>query len=252
VRCGLIISRRTIPHCSTGKASDADAHLKSVASVDLTIALSRVGSFRAGRHGDRHAQTSHVLDCSGGDCLLGCARRQRCNSTDVVLVFVQQTFSAATSTNPFGAGLTAWAVNGRTSTTVKNAQTWSSGNGTISVSNADVMFAGGISNGSGTPTFSSSSVAPNNAQTISAPFAGTVDWAIASNNASFTLNPAVSGGGSNGSLHLRSGRPEESYATTDTANRCLSLAWWRKPLAWWRGPAASPAQEFLSSYPGAA
>ena len=27
----------------------------------------------------------------------------------------------------------------------------------------------------------------------------------------------------------------ESYATTDTTNRCLSLVWWREPLARWRG-----------------
>jgi hypothetical protein len=33
------------------KASDADAHPKSMASGDLLITLSRVGSFRAGRHG---------------------------------------------------------------------------------------------------------------------------------------------------------------------------------------------------------
>jgi hypothetical protein len=36
-------------------------HPQSMASGDLTITLSRVGSFRAGRHGD-YAQTSHVLD----------------------------------------------------------------------------------------------------------------------------------------------------------------------------------------------
>jgi hypothetical protein len=41
------------------------ANPKSMASGDLTITLNRVGSFRAGRHGDRYAQTSHVLDCSG-------------------------------------------------------------------------------------------------------------------------------------------------------------------------------------------
>ena len=40
-----------------------------MASGDLTITLSRVGSFRAERHGDYDAQTSHVLDCSGGDRL---------------------------------------------------------------------------------------------------------------------------------------------------------------------------------------
>jgi hypothetical protein len=33
---------------------------KSMASGDLTITLSRVGSFRAGRHGDHNARTSHL------------------------------------------------------------------------------------------------------------------------------------------------------------------------------------------------
>jgi hypothetical protein len=41
-----------------------------MASDDLTITLSRVGSFRAGRHGDHYAQTSHLLDCSGGRATL--------------------------------------------------------------------------------------------------------------------------------------------------------------------------------------
>src|SRR3981189_2633437 len=27
----------------------------------------------------------------------------------------------------------------------------------------------------------------------------------------------------------------ESYAITDTTNRCLSLVWWRERSAWWRG-----------------
>jgi hypothetical protein len=44
---------------------------KSMASGDLTITLIRVGSFRAGRHGDHHAQTSHVLDCPGSDRFCG-------------------------------------------------------------------------------------------------------------------------------------------------------------------------------------
>jgi hypothetical protein len=44
------------------------AQSQSMASGDLLITLCRVGSFRAGRHGDFDAQTSHVLDCSGCDC----------------------------------------------------------------------------------------------------------------------------------------------------------------------------------------
>jgi len=46
-----------------------------MASGDLTITLSCVGSFRAGRHEDHYAQTSHVLDCSGGGAML-IARRK--------------------------------------------------------------------------------------------------------------------------------------------------------------------------------
>jgi hypothetical protein len=50
-----------VPHCSPGKRATRMPHPQSMASGDLTITLSRVGSFRAGRHGD-YAQTSHVLD----------------------------------------------------------------------------------------------------------------------------------------------------------------------------------------------
>jgi hypothetical protein len=44
-------------------------HLQSMASGDLLITLCRVGSFRAGRHGDHDAQTSFTLDCIGGAVL---------------------------------------------------------------------------------------------------------------------------------------------------------------------------------------
>jgi hypothetical protein len=54
-----------MPALFVRKANDADAHPQSMASGDLTITPCRVGSFRAGRHGDHDAQTSHVLDCSG-------------------------------------------------------------------------------------------------------------------------------------------------------------------------------------------
>jgi hypothetical protein len=65
-----------MPALFARKASDADAHPQSMASGDLLITLSRVGSFRAGRHGDYYAQTFHVLDCSGGggSCERVCTR----------------------------------------------------------------------------------------------------------------------------------------------------------------------------------
>jgi hypothetical protein len=45
------------------EANDADAQFQIHGVRRSLITLSRVGSFRAGRHGDRYAQTSHVPDC---------------------------------------------------------------------------------------------------------------------------------------------------------------------------------------------
>jgi hypothetical protein len=43
-------------------ATRTPANSQSMASGDLTITLSRVGSLRAGRRGDHYVQTSHVLN----------------------------------------------------------------------------------------------------------------------------------------------------------------------------------------------
>ncbi len=59
-------SRSHDPRIVRPEANDADAQSQSMASGDLTITLSRVGSFRAGRHGDLDAH-SQAFDIAGGN-----------------------------------------------------------------------------------------------------------------------------------------------------------------------------------------
>jgi hypothetical protein len=63
--------RRTIRTLLDRKSERRGCPSKCMASGEILITPSRVGSFRAGRHVDHYAKTSHVFDCSGGDCLWG-------------------------------------------------------------------------------------------------------------------------------------------------------------------------------------
>jgi len=114
----------------------------------------------------------------------------------VVALNGSQTVTAVCSTGQFNQkGLEVWAVNGLGSTAVKNTGA-GTGSHTITVNTNDLMFSVYQANAGHAGTYTSSSQSPAATYDFNGtvPGVGGADWTISSNNASFTVNPTVSGG----------------------------------------------------------
>jgi len=79
------------------------------------------------------------------------------------------------------------------STTVVHTASGTTSAATISVANHDLMFSVNSATNPTAATYSTSSVAPSNSGLLWANVGGYADWLIASTNASFSVNPFVTG-----------------------------------------------------------
>lgn len=91
-------------------------------------------------------------------------------------------------------GLSLYTVNGLASTTAQGSTSWAAGNGSLSVTAGDVLFATDANSAAACGTWGSSTQAPAAVRcVVTNPSVQGADWVIVSTNAAFSLNSTVAG-----------------------------------------------------------